>query len=64
MSANLNHKETIMNACCDFSAHGFFNFGRGDGQEFKATVRVMDEFLGALEYLKGKPNRVIQFSAE
>jgi acetyl esterase len=33
--------------------HGFFNFGRGDGQDFKATVRAMDEFLISLNYLKG-----------
>jgi acetyl esterase len=35
--------------------HGFFNFGRGDGQDYKATVRAMDEFLLSLDYLKGKP---------
>lgn len=45
---------------CDVKAyegrgHGFFNFGRGDGNDFKTTVRAMDEFLCSLGYLKGNP---------
>jgi acetyl esterase/lipase len=35
--------------------HGFFNYGRGDGSMYKTTVKAMDEFLGELEYVKGKP---------
>lgn len=33
-------------------AHGFFNFGRGDGADFKTTLKAADEFLVALGYLK------------
>lgn len=36
-------------------AHGFFNYGRGDGQDFHATLRATDEFLVSLGYLKGAP---------
>ena len=36
-------------------AHGFFNYGRGDGEHYKKTVRAMDEFLASLGYLTGKP---------
>lgn len=36
-------------------AHGFFNYGRGDGEYYKKTVRAMDEFLASLGYLTGKP---------
>lgn len=35
--------------------HGFFNYGRGDGQDYIATVRAADEFLVSLGYLRGKP---------
>jgi acetyl esterase/lipase len=35
--------------------HGFFNFGRGDGEDFKTTVHAMDEFLVSRGYLKAKP---------
>jgi acetyl esterase/lipase len=35
--------------------HGFFNYGRGDGQDFKTSLRATDEFLVSLGYLKGKP---------
>ena len=35
--------------------HGFFNHGRGDGGDYKATVRSMDAFLESLGYLEGKP---------
>lgn len=35
--------------------HGFFNFGRGNGEDFNSTVRAMDDFLVALGYLKGAP---------
>jgi acetyl esterase len=31
--------------------HGFFNFGRGDGEHYKKTVQAMDEFLARLGYL-------------
>jgi acetyl esterase/lipase len=36
-------------------AHGFFNFGRGNGEDYIATVRQMDEFLAGLGFLEGKP---------
>jgi acetyl esterase/lipase len=36
-------------------AHGFFNYGRGDGQDYFATLRAMDEFLVSLGYLKRAP---------
>ncbi len=36
-------------------AHGFFNYGRGDGQDFLTTLRRTDEFLVSLGYLKGTP---------
>ena len=35
--------------------HGFFNHGRGDGKDYIATVRAMDEFLAEQGFLKGKP---------
>ncbi|MFN0121954.1 MAG: alpha/beta hydrolase, partial [Blastocatellia bacterium] len=31
--------------------HGFFNHGRGNGQDYKSTVQAMDAFLVALGYL-------------
>ncbi len=33
-------------------AHGFFNYGRGDGKDFETTLRATDEFLVSLGYLK------------
>jgi acetyl esterase/lipase len=35
--------------------HGFFNYGRGDGQDYILTTRAADEFLTSLGYLQGKP---------
>jgi acetyl esterase/lipase len=35
--------------------HGFFNYGRGDGKDYIATVRAMDEFLAEQGFLKGGP---------
>ena len=35
--------------------HGFFNYGRGDGQDFKTTLRAADVFLTSLGYLRGEP---------
>jgi acetyl esterase/lipase len=35
--------------------HGFFNYGRGDGSDFWATLRAADEFLVSLGYLKAEP---------
>lgn len=35
--------------------HGFFNVGRGDGQDSTSTRRALDEFLVSLGYLKGAP---------
>ena len=32
--------------------HGFFNYGRGDGEDFKTSLRATDEFLLSLGYLK------------
>ena len=34
--------------------HGFFNFGRGDGKDYTATVRAMDKFLASLGFLEGE----------
>jgi acetyl esterase/lipase len=33
-------------------AHGFFNYGRGDGEDYFSTLRALDEFLISLGYLK------------
>ncbi len=50
---------------CDFvsyhdQGHGFFNFGRGEGEEknkwYEDTVSRMDGFLYSLEWLDPKPN--------
>jgi acetyl esterase len=35
--------------------HGFFHYGRGDGQDYILTTRAADEFLTSLGYLQGKP---------
>ena len=35
--------------------HGFFNFGRGEGQDFKTTLYVAEVFLASLGYLRGEP---------
>ncbi len=35
----------------DGQAHGFFNYGRGDGTGYRATVAAMDAFLVSLGYL-------------
>lgn len=35
--------------------YGFFNYGRGDGQDFKTTLRAADVFLTSLGYLRGEP---------
>ena len=35
--------------------HGFFNYERGDGQDYILTIRAADEFLSSLDYLQGKP---------
>ncbi len=52
-------------ARCDFvsyngAGHGFFNFGRGEGDEenkmYENTVYRMDGFLYSLEWLDPKPN--------
>ncbi len=34
--------------------HGFFNFGRGDGMDYRDTVRKMDRFLNSLGWVKWK----------
>jgi acetyl esterase/lipase len=34
--------------------HGFFNFGRGNGEDFKTTLQATDDFLVSLGYLKPK----------
>lgn len=33
-------------------AHGFFNYGRGDGKDFQTTLRALNEFLASLGYLQ------------
>lgn len=35
----------------DEQAHGFFNFGRGDGRYYNETLAVADAFLVSLGYL-------------
>ena len=35
--------------------HGFFNFGKGDGSNYRKTVHAMDVFLASLGYLEGEP---------
>lgn len=39
----------------DGRQHGFFNYGRGGGSDYRATMRAADEFLVSLGYLKGEP---------
>ncbi|MBI1348454.1 alpha/beta hydrolase fold domain-containing protein [bacterium] len=39
----------------DGRSHGFFNYGRGNNADFKATTASMDRFLTSLGYLQGKP---------
>ena len=46
--------------CCELVAydgkpHGFFNYGRDEGQAFYDTMREVDEFLTSLGYLQGAP---------
>jgi acetyl esterase/lipase len=36
----------------DGQPHGFFNFGRGDGQYYRETLHRVDQFLVSLGYLK------------
>ncbi len=38
----------------DDQAHGFFNYGRGDGSAYADTVRRMDEFFVSLGWLNKK----------
>jgi len=35
--------------------HGFFNYGRGGGEMYRATLRETDKFLAGLGWLEGKP---------
>lgn len=35
--------------------HGFFNFGRGDGEAFYRTLAETDKFLASLGWLEGEP---------
>jgi acetyl esterase/lipase len=39
----------------DVRPHGFFNHGRGNNNDYIATIRAMDEFLVEQGFLKGKP---------
>ena len=39
-------------------AHGFFNHGRGKGEDYRGSVAAMDHFLTALGFLQGAPFRV------
>ncbi len=47
------------NACtlvpAEGQGHGFFNFGRGDNSQYRATVRAADRFLAGLGFLEGEP---------
>jgi hypothetical protein len=36
-------------------SHGFFNYGRGDGEDYFSALRALDEFQMSLGYLKGAP---------
>ncbi len=36
-------------------SHGFFNYGRNGNEDFKTSVRAMDEFLAENGFLDGKP---------
>jgi acetyl esterase/lipase len=42
-------------AAYDGKGHGFFNYGRDDGQAFYNTLQKVDEFLTSLGYLNGAP---------
>jgi acetyl esterase/lipase len=35
--------------------HGFFNFGRGDGSQYRKTMYETDKFLTSLGFLDGQP---------
>lgn len=35
----------------DGQGHGFFNYGRGDNRNYRATLEAMDAFLVSLGYL-------------
>jgi len=35
--------------------HGFFNFGRGGGNDYWTCIKAMDKFLASLGYLEGEP---------
>ncbi len=39
----------------DGREHGFFNYGRGDNKDFRATTASMDRFLVSLGYMHGDP---------
>jgi acetyl esterase len=39
----------------DDQKHGFFNYGRGDGSSFHATLVATDRFLASLGWLQGEP---------
>ena len=36
----------------DGEPHGFFNFGKGDGANYRKTVEAMDDFLASLGFLE------------
>jgi dipeptidyl aminopeptidase/acylaminoacyl peptidase len=36
--------------------HGFFNYGRGDGLDFFATMSDTEKFLASIGYLSGELN--------
>ncbi len=38
------------------AGHGFFNFGRGDGQGFTTTLEGTDRFLASLGWISGEPS--------
>ncbi len=39
----------------DDQGHGFFNYGRGGGKMYGATLREADKFLAGLGWLEGEP---------
>ncbi|MHC4225155.1 MAG: alpha/beta hydrolase [Planctomycetota bacterium] len=54
-----NEMKRMGNSCrvvgYEGAQHGFFNYGRGDGEAYRDTLRRAVEFLTSLEYLEGEP---------
>ncbi len=48
----------------DGREHGFFNYGRGNNRDFRATTASMDRFLASLGYVQGAPSVEAFFARE